>query len=256
MDALNLLRLQIDWGADEALEDAPVDRLRAPPPPAVAKPAPAPRPAATTPAPRATQAERAIAAAAQAATLDQLRAALTAFDGCALRDTAASLVFLEGDPATGLLLIGDPPGEAEDRAGTPFAGPDGVLLDRMLASIALTRKDLMLTPLIPWRPPGGRLPNPGELAVCAPFLHRLIALTEPRRVILAGALAARALLPAARRRPAATWVPMSVPGLAAPIPAMPMPSPATLPRTPAARREAWAALRALRRTIDADFAEK
>jgi len=53
-----------------------------------------------------------------------------------------------------LLLIGDAPGAAEDRAGTPFAGPGGAYLDRMLASIALTREQLLLTSLIPWRPPG------------------------------------------------------------------------------------------------------
>ncbi len=161
MDDLSALRLQIEWGADEALEEAPVDRLRgvraAPPPPAPlpqgeggnaprhdtppplaergrgegAVPAPTP--------PRATTAERALAVAAAAATLDALRAAIAEFDGCALRDTASHLVFAEGDPSADLLLIGEPPGADEDRSGTPFAGLGGAYLDRMLASIGLER---------------------------------------------------------------------------------------------------------------------
>lgn len=245
MDALDLLRLQLEWGADEALEEAPVNRLRVPP---------AARPAAAEP--RLTAAERAIAAAARCATLAELRAAIATFDGCALRDTAANLVFAEGDPASALLLIGEPPSDADDRSGTPFAGPEGALLDRMLGSIALARRDLVLTPLIPWRPPGGRPPNAAEIALCLPFLHRLIALSGPRRIILAGPLAARSLLPAARRRPAPAWVPLSSPGLGNPVPALSMPVPGSLARMPSARREAWAALRLLRRTLDRDIAEK
>ncbi len=256
MEALDLLRLQIEWGADDALEDAPVDRLRPLAPPHTLLPAQHPRTALQPPTSRPTSAERAAAVAARAATLAELRAAVATFDGCALRDTAANLVFAEGDPASGLLLIGDPPGESEDRGGTPFAGPDGALLDRMLASVALTRQDLMLVPLIPWRPPGGRPPNASEVAVCLPFLHRLIVLSGSRRLVLAGTLPARALLPSTRRRTMPTWLPVSVAGLADPVPGLAMPSPASVARTPAARRDAWAALRLIRRTLDADIAEK
>ncbi len=77
--------------------------------------------------------------AGRRATLDDLRAALAAFDGCALRDTASNLVFAEGDPASTTLIIGEPPGREEDRSGHPFAGPEGALLDQMLASIGLDR---------------------------------------------------------------------------------------------------------------------
>jgi uracil-DNA glycosylase len=300
MDAVALLRLQIEWGADEALEDAPVDRLRArregqgdgeghgggerlplplreggggrglarslpmpdpspQPPPSrgggVSFPAPASTPAAHRVSPPGTPAERAASAAGQARSIDDLRVALAAFDGCALRDTAANLVFAAGDPDADLMLIGEPPGEAEDRSGTPFAGPDGVLLDRMLASVGLARDGLLLTPLIPWRPPGGRLPNPAEITLCLPFLHRLIALVEPRRVVLAGALAARTLLGPTRRRPGPAWIELQVPRVPAPIPALVMPGPAMVARTPGSRRDAWAALRLLRRTLDSDLAK-
>ncbi len=275
MDALTLLRLQIEWGADEALDDAPVDRLRAPgagpgqrqaggevpghsPPPPPRTPSAASSPLSHRPPPGlapGTAAERAASAAGRARSIEDLRTALAAFDGCALRDTAASLVFAAGDPDAALMLIGEPPGEAEDRSGTPFAGPDGMLLDRMLASVGLRRDGLLLTPLIPWRPPGGRLPSAGEIAVCLPFLHRLIALVRPRRIVLAGALAARTLLGPTRRRPGPAWTDTALPGLSAPVPTLVMPSPALVARTPGARREAWAALRLLRRTLDADLAE-
>ncbi len=256
MEALDLLRLQIEWGADEALEDAPVDRLRPPVPARPPEPALHTPTAPSVPPSRATPAERAVTAAGAAGTLAELRAAVAGFDGCGLRDTAASLVFAEGDPATGLLLIGEPPGESEERSGTPFAGPGGALLERMLASVGLTRQDLLLTPLIPWRPPGGRPPSAAEIAVCLPFLHRLIVLSNPGRIILAGALPVRVLGGSARRRTTPAWIGVAVPGMPDPVPGLAMPSPAALMRTPTARREAWAALRLLRRTLDSDIAEK
>jgi uracil-DNA glycosylase len=278
MDDLSALRLQIEWGADEALEEAPVDRLHgsglaAPPPPAPLPqgegeigasraPSPAERgrvgegapPPPTQP--RATTAERASGMAAAAATLEALRTAIAEFDGCALRDTASHLVFAEGDPSADLLLIGEPPGADEDRGGTPFAGLGGAYLDRMLASIGLERSHLMLTPLIPWRPPGDRPPSPTELAICLPFLHRLIALAGPRRIVLFGALPARALLQqtAARRRPRGAWIDTPIPGLPQSIPTLPTFSPAELMRSPKDRRAAWTDLRLLRRTLDADAA--
>jgi DNA polymerase len=255
LDDFALLRLQMEWGADEALADDPVDRLRpvtrrAP----VAVPRAAPPPTAVQPPPaaRGTPAERAIALAGQAGTLEALRAAVAAFDGCALRETASHLVFAEGNPDGGLLLIGEPPGADEDRSGTPFAGREGALLDKMLTSIGLDRSGLLLAPLIPWRPPGGRSPNPGELAVCLPFLQRIVALAAPRRVVLLGGLAARTLLgpTAGRRRGAVDWVAWPVPGVGEPVPALALPGLAALLKTPGLRKDAWAGLRRLRRALD------
>ena len=261
MDDLAALKLQIEWGADEALEEAPLDRLRAAgnihPPPLSANVAAdqtggglsslgaAPESAVA----RQTPAERALQSAATASTLVDLRAAIAAFDGCILRDTASHLVFAEGDAAASLLIIGEPPGAAEDRSGAPFAGPAGAYLDRMLASIGLQRGSLLLSHLIPWRPPGDRPPSAGELTICLPFLLRLIAITGPRRLLLLGPLSARSLLPptASRRRQRGAWID-SVGG----VPALPTFSPAELMRSPKDRRAAWADLRLLRRTLDSD----
>lgn len=273
IDLLAALRLQIDWGADEALEDAPVDRLRVPPPRIVASASPgdAPydAPASLVAAPTAiakpkatgqpltqplTQAAQAASSAEQAAAaandLIALRAAVGGFDGCALRDTASNLVFAEGDPTAGLLLVGDAPNADEDRTGHPFAGATGAYLDRMLASIGLSRDQALLTPLIPWRPPGERPPSPAELAACLPFLWRLIVLARPRRIVLFSALAARVLLPAVqRRRPHGTWVALEVAGLTGPVPILAAASLSAIIQTPARRREAWADLRRLSRAL-------
>jgi DNA polymerase len=253
MDAFAMLRLQIEWGADDALDTDPVDRLREVVR-ASAVPIIRPTLASAPEPPRGSPAERAIAAAGRANTLDELKAVIAGFDGCALRDTAGHSVFAEGDPDAGLLLIGEAPGADEDRTGHVFAGREGTLLDKMLQSIGLTREQMMLTPLIPWRPPGGRPANAGEVMVCLPFLHRLIALTQPTRLLLLGTQTANTILPATarRRRTAPAWVDCTVPGLPDPLPALALPGLTTLLKTPQERRVAWAGLRLLRRTLDAN----
>ncbi len=255
MDALAALRLQIEWGADEALEDTPVDRLR---PVAPEWQAPPERPPLPTPAPatRATPLDRARDAAANAGTLDALKQAIAAFDGCVLRDTAANTVLPEGSPGS-LLLIGEAPSADDDRAGRPFAGPAGAYLDKMLASIGLQRAALLIAPLVPWRPPGDRPPSQTELAVCLPFLMRLIGLSRPTLVLVLGPLASRTLVGSATsgRIRRGTWIDLPVPGLGT-VRTLSTHSVATVLGQPGLRRDAWADLRAVRRTLDAPLAAK
>jgi uracil-DNA glycosylase family 4 len=248
MDAWSLLRLQMEWGADEALEETPVDRLRqfsAAPPPAARVRSTVVRPATVA---TGTPVERAIRVAAAADTLEGLKAAIAGFEGCPLRDMATNLVFAAGDPDAGLLLIGGAPGADEDRSGAPFAGREGALLDQMLASVGLRREAMLLTPLIPWRPPGGRVPNPGELQLYRPFLGRLITLTAPSRIMLFGALAASTVLGAARRGRTVGWVEMRVDGRATQV--LVLPAIGDVLKTPARRKDAWAGMRLLRRALD------
>jgi DNA polymerase len=173
-----------------------------------------------------------------------------------LRDTASHLIFAEGDPAARLMLIGEPPNADDDRSGMAFAGPAGDYLDRMLAAISLSRAQLLLAPLIPWRPPGDRPPSAAELAICLPFLHRLIAIVAPRRVLIMGLLPTRSLLPRtnARRRPRGEWLDVAVPGTSLVLPVLPTFSAAELMKAPENRRAAWDDLRLLRRTLDEDAA--
>jgi DNA polymerase len=259
MDALTALHLQIEWGADEALDTEPVDRLRPPRARARSVPAAPARPAvlsvaATPVAGRGTPAERAAHLAAEAATLDELRTAIAGFDGSTLRDTATNLLFLEGDPTCGLLFVGEAPNADADRAGTSFSGQVGAYLELILRSIGMDRKAICLAPLIPWRPPGDRPPSPTEIATCLPFLHRMIALVAPRRVVTLGPLPARSLLGTAtmRRRAHSSWQDASIPGLAKHVPILAMASPAILLRVPTQRRSAWADLRHLHHSLDID----
>jgi DNA polymerase len=268
MNAWAALRLQIEWGADEALDDAPVNRLRprlpdpmpaprpepAAPPRMAAKPAAAPASARPPGATTASAPLRAQDLADLARTPEELRAALAGFDGCPLSATATNLVFSDGNPDAGLMLVGESPGADEDRAGKPFVGASGQLLDRMLASIGLDRTQYLITNLIPWRPPGNRNPTDAEVAVCLPFLLRHIALVRPRRLVLLGALSTRAVLGSKTgiTRLRGTWVQASIPGLSAPVPTLPMLHPAYLLRNPGAKRDTWADMLALRRSIDSD----
>lgn len=249
------LRLQMEWGADEALDEAPVNRLRPRGPAAVPMPAAAPAvvpPAPQQHAPAAPPARIAQDAATRATSLEALRAALAAFEGCALSATATNLVFADGNPEAGLMLVGEGPGAEEDRAGRPFVGPSGQLLDRMLASVGLDRTQYMITNLIPWRPPGNRNPTDAEVAMCLPFLLRQIALVRPRRLVLLGALSTRAVLGTKLgiTRLRGTWLNATIPGLDAPVATLPMLHPAYLLRNAGAKRDAWSDMLALRRSID------
>lgn len=134
------------------------------------------------------------ALAAQATTLDELKAALAAFEGCALKNTAKNLVFSDGNPEARIMLVGEAPGADEDRLGLPFVGPSGQLLDKMLAAIGLDRTSVYIANTIPWRPPGNRTPSAHETAVCRPFILRQIKLANPDILVCIGGQAAQALL--------------------------------------------------------------
>ena len=195
---------------------------------------------------------RAQAAAAAADTLEALRTTLAGFDGCPLHATATNLVFADGNPQSGLMLVGEAPGAEEDRAGKPFVGASGRLLDQMLASIGLDRSQVLITNLIPWRPPGNRAPTDSEVLTCLPFLLRHVALVRPRRIVLLGAMATKSVTgnAAGIRKLRGRWLELPVPGLGAPVRALPMLHPAFLLRTPGAKRDAWSDWLTLRRDLD------
>lgn len=258
-DDLSALRLMMEWGADDALLDAPIDRLAAPPQPDGADTVitPPPAPARRTAAQRAATAagsvvQQAQAAAAGAPDLAALHAALDAFDACPLRATASHSVHPAGDPAAGLVMLYEAPGPDDDRSGTPLAGPLGARVDRMLASAGLDRGRMLIAPVIPWRPPGGRPVNETELAACLPFLLRLLALVGPRRLVLLGAGPLRALGGPENgfRKARGTWLPLPLPGLDQPVPALPMLPPERWLADATSRRATWLDLLALRSALD------
>jgi uracil-DNA glycosylase family 4 len=263
MDDLAALRLLVEWGADEAVADAPLDRFAPRPAPTAAPVASTASPASTAP-PMAVAARlppllsaaaapaRAQALAAAATSLPELHAAMEAFDGCPLRDTATSTVRPSGNPAAGLVLVAEAPAADDDRAGAAFSGAAGALMDRVLASIGLDRSGILLTHLVPWRPPGSRAPTEAEVQACLPFLMRALVLMQPRRMVLLGAAPAKALAGAADgiRRLRGRWLTVPMADGAASVPAMPMLPQEQWMRTPAAKRDLWSDLLELRQSID------
>jgi len=127
-------------------------------------------------------------------TLVDLKSALQAFDGCALKKTASNLVFADGNPAADIMLIGEAPGRDEDRMGLPFVGGAGQLLDKMLKSIGMDRQNVYITNILPWRPPGNRTPSPEETQLLWPFLRRHIQLKAPKIIFALGGSSAKLLL--------------------------------------------------------------
>jgi uracil-DNA glycosylase len=134
------------------------------------------------------------ARAATAATLEELRALMQAFDGCELKKTASRLVFADGAPGARLMLVGEAPGAEEDREGLPFVGRSGQLLNRMMAAIGIARAEVYIANVIPWRPPGNRTPTPQETAICLPFIRRQIELVAPDILVCLGGPSAQTLL--------------------------------------------------------------
>ena len=174
-------------------------------------------------------------------TLDDLRMALDAFDGCPLKETAMNLVFADGSPQASVMLVGEAPGADEDRQGLPFVGMSGQLLDRMIATIGLDRQNTYISNILPWRPPGNRNPAPDEIAVCLPFIERHIELINPKILVFVGGVAAKTLLGVKDSigKLRGQWFPYQSPGLARPIPARATFHPAYLLRSPGQKRKAW-----------------
>ncbi|MGC2203513.1 MAG: uracil-DNA glycosylase [Stellaceae bacterium] len=262
--ALALLRWYIEMGADEAIDPEPVNRLAASSAKtaglradAVAPDPEPPHPVVASPLPAFAESfgEAALSArrlAAEAETVVQLGALVAGFDGCPLKRTATNTVFIDGNPAAPVIIIGEAPGADEDRIGRPFVGRAGQLLDRMLAAIGLDRNQVLITNVVYWRPPGNRTPSAAEIASCLPFVFRLVSLVRPKVLVLSGGTAAGALLPQGQgiTRLRGRWFDLAVPGLDRPVPTLPMFHPSFLLRTPERKREAWRDLLALRARLD------
>lgn len=191
-------------------------------------------------------------AVAQAAVdLVILRSKMAEFDGCSLKRTATQLVFADGLPGSRIMLIGEAPGESEDRIGRPFVGRAGQLLDRMIGTIGLDRQKVYLANVVPWRPPGNRTPTLQETQICLPFIERQIDLADPEYLVCLGGSATRALLGvhSGIMRARGSWFPYRR-QIGRDIQALAMLHPAFLLRQPAHKRFAWADMRALARMLE------
>lgn len=239
-----LLQWYLEAGVDETIGLEPINRFNHPQErlllkkeikvdaPVVETPPPAPD----------NLLEDAVSRASKAQTLAELKEALQGFEGCALKKTAKNTVFGEGVPHAEVMFVGEAPGADEDRIGQPFVGVSGKLLDKMLDSVGFSRqKNIYISNIIPWRPPGNRSPSTSEVSLCLPFIQRHIELVRPKILIFVGGVAFNALLvrPETITKARGNWYTYQTPGLPAPIPAMAIFHPAFLLRSPAQKRLAW-----------------
>jgi uracil-DNA glycosylase len=133
--------------------------------------------------------------AAACTSIEALHKAIASFDGCTLKTHALNTVFSDGTFGAPIMIIGEAPDREDDSIGKSFGGASGQLLDKMLASIGLSRTtNCYLTNLIPWRPPGDRKPTADEIAICRPFIERHIELAAPKAILFVGGLSAQTLL--------------------------------------------------------------
>jgi DNA polymerase len=242
--AESLLAFWAEAGIDAALLETPTDRIaegQRPLAPRAAQPTPLPAPATSAPArPLAHGAAR--EAAAACADLDALAAAIEAFEGCPIRfeGAASRSVFCRGPADAPVVVIGEAPGAEEDRAGQPFVGKAGRMLDRMLEAIGLADQ-VFITNTVFWRPPGNRTPTPEEQRVCKPFVEQAIRLVRPRMLLLVGAPATRCMLDQTEgiNRLHGRWFEWRTTEADLEVPALPTFHPAFLMRTPSAKAMAW-----------------
>jgi uracil-DNA glycosylase len=269
-EARELIAFYLDAGADALLGEEPVDRMADESPP-IAPPARAasdaaarvlphkatvsarerPLPQPTPPASPEAAAMAAREAAKSAGSLDELRALLDGFEGCALRATATQLVFADGNPQSRIMFVGEAPGYDEDISGKPFVGRSGKLLDLMMTAIGLDRTKAYIANVVPWRPPGNRTPTPQETAICLPFIRRQIELADPDIVVCLGGPAMQTLLGVKDgiTRSRGRWFPYDTGSRE--IRALATFHPAFLLRSPLQKRFAWRDFLALKKALAA-----
>ena len=246
IDALELLRWQLELGVDENVENIPLNRFSDHSQPnEVEKEMPVSTQQKMPKISSAiTEAER---RAKESQTLVQLKASLANYDFCDLKKGSRNLVFSSGDPDAEVMIVGEAPGREEDIRGVPFVGRAGRLLDKMLKPIGLTRNkdqlndDLKNTAyicnVIPWRPPHNRDPNTDEIEMMLPFLKRHISLIEPKIIVALGNISCRALIgQTGITKLRGNWFDFDK------IPLMPMCHPAYLLRNNLAKKDAWSDL--------------
>ena len=178
---------------------------------------------------------------------EALRATAMACIRCRLAEGRKTVVFADGNPTARLMVVGEAPGAREDATGLPFVGQAGRLLDLMLASVALSRRDsVYICNVLKCRPPGNRNPQPDEIESCAPLLKRQIELVAPEVLLAVGSFAAQWLTTSRRALGKLRGKVYSYQG----VPLVVTYHPAALLRNPGWSRLAWDDLQLLRRVMD------
>ena len=125
--------------------------------------------------------------------LDELRNEIENIENCELKKNASKIVFNDGDYESKIMIVGEGPGQKEDETGKPFVGDAGLLLNKMLKSINIERKNVYITNVVNYRPPNNRKPEPAEITKYSNFLRRHISIIDPKILILMGSTAMESL---------------------------------------------------------------
>ncbi len=201
-----------------------------------------PRPARAQPVAAPSQPPSVTVPPAVADTLETIAREVAACTACGLHTTRTQTVFADGNPASGLMFVGEAPGADEDEQGKPFVGRAGQLLTKMIEAIGFRREDVYIANVLKCRPPKNRDPLPGEVAVCEGYLKRQIAAVKPLIICALGTHAAHTLLrvdtPIGRMRGRIYDY--------AGVPLFPIYHPSFLLRSPGHKKEAWEDLQKLR----------
>jgi uracil-DNA glycosylase len=126
--------------------------------------------------------------------LERLKKSILDIKNCSLKNSATNMVFSDGNPKSNIMILGEAPGSNEDQEGLPFVGRAGTLLDKMLASINLDRKNVYISNIINYRPPENRRPTDEEMNRYLPFIKKHIEIIAPKILILLGSTAMNALI--------------------------------------------------------------
>ena len=125
--------------------------------------------------------------------LDELRNEIENIENCELKKNATKIVFNDGNCESKIMIVGEGPGQKEDETGKPFVGDAGLLLNKMLKSINIERKNVYITNVVNYRPPNNRKPEPAEITKYSNFLRKHISIIDPKILILMGSTAMESL---------------------------------------------------------------
>lgn len=239
------LREWLEWAESSGAHSVPPpspELIEARPPRAQAvRPVPVAHHASPAPAPAGRRGEP----RARPDTLEDIRRELGDCTRCELSRERRHIVFGVGNPRADLVVVGEAPGRDEDLTGEPFVGRAGGLLNRMLAAIGLSRREVYICNVIKCRPPSNRNPQDEEILACHPFLERQLGAIAPRAILAMGRFACQTLLGTGDSIGRLRLELRSLRG----IPLVATYHPAYLLRRPSEKRKSWEDLQKVRQVL-------
>lgn len=179
-------------------------------------------------------------------TLTELEERVSGCGRCPLSRTRNRPVFGEGSETADVFFIGEGPGRQEDLSGHPFVGPAGMLLEKAMEGIGLTRETVYIGNIVKCRPPGNRNPSEEEMQACLPFLRWQVALIRPRILVCLGSVSGRKIVGESLRitRDRGRWVERNGFWI------LPTFHPAAVLRDPEKKRDFWEDFLQIRAKLD------